>query len=85
MFNLPARMEINDAWTNVVLADAYLAQRKYKEADAAIRDAELHYRKAESAVTIERSDSILDKLADIRIKLDQIRSAIKIKAGIVVQ
>jgi hypothetical protein len=75
MDNLKARTEIHDAWTNIVLADAHLARGGYKEASAAMIDAECHYRSAQSAVTIEESGSILNSLSDLKIKLDQLRSA----------
>ena len=81
MLNLMARTEINDAWTNVVLADAYLAQDKCTEAMAAMVDAERHYRSAQSAVTIEASGSIRERLTDLKVKLDQIRSLIRRKSG----
>jgi hypothetical protein len=81
MDNLQARAEINDAWTSIVLADACLVQGKYKEAESAMLDAELHYRKAQSAVSIKQSGSILNSLADLRVRLYQIRAAIKKKSG----
>jgi len=76
MDNLQARAQINDAWTSIVLADACLTQGKYKEAESAMFDAERHYRSAQSAVSIKQSGSILNNLADLRVKLYQIRSAI---------
>jgi hypothetical protein len=76
MDNLQARAEINDAWTSIVLAHACLAQGKYKEAESAMFDAERHYRSAQSVVNIKQSGSILDNLADLRVRLYQIRSVI---------
>jgi hypothetical protein len=77
MDNLQARAEINDAWTSIVLADACLAEGKYKEAESAMFDAERYYRSAQSAVNIKQSGSILNNLADLRVRLYQIRAAIK--------
>jgi hypothetical protein len=73
---------MHDAWIAVALADAYLAQTRYKEANKALLDAESHYRKFQSALTAEKPDVILDQLTeDVRVRLDQIRVAIKINAG----
>jgi hypothetical protein len=76
MDDLQARAEINDAWTSIVLAEACLAQGKYKEGESAMFDAERHYRSAQSAVNIKQSGSILNNLADLRVRLYQIRSVI---------
>jgi hypothetical protein len=81
MWHLAARTEIHDAWTNIAHAKALLAQGKYKEANDALLDAQGHYQCARSVTTIEQAGSIQDKLADLKIKLDQIRSTIKIKSG----
>jgi hypothetical protein len=76
------RTEMHDAWTNVALADAYLAQRRYKEANEALLAAESHYSRSQSAMTVEQPDAILDQLAeDVRVRLDRIRVAIKINTG----
>ena len=80
MDNLQARAEINDAWTSIVLADACLAEGKYSEAKSAMFDAERHYRSAQSAVNIKQSGSILNNLTDLRIRLHQIRAAIRKKS-----
>jgi len=73
MLNMMARTEINDARTNIVLAEANLARGKLTEAQDAIANAERHYRNARSAVTVHQSDSILNNLTDLRIKLDQMQ------------
>ena len=80
MDNLLARTEVNDAWTSIVLADACLAQGKCNEAESAMFDAERHYRNAQSAVNGKQSGSILNNLADLRVRLHQIRSAIRRKS-----
>jgi hypothetical protein len=81
MDNLQARAEIIDAWTSIVLVKACLAQGKYIEAESAMIDAERHYRRAQSAVKMKQSGSILDNLADLRVRLYQIRAAIQKKIG----
>ena|ERR1700722_3721464 len=69
-----ARTEMHDAWTNVVLADVYIAQGKYNEANRALVSAGGHYRRSQSAVTIEQTDAILEQLTeDVRVTLDRIR------------
>ncbi len=75
MENLLARTEINEALTNIVLVNAFLNAGMYREAETARLDAEQHYRLARSAVTSQKSGPVLDSLADLRIKLDQLRSA----------
>ena len=81
MLNLAAQTELHEAWTNVAIAEIFLAQGEYEEASEAMLDAEHHCRCARSAITIEQPGSILDKLADLKVRLDQIRSAIKINSG----
>jgi hypothetical protein len=81
MDNLQARAEINDAWTSIVLADACLAEGKHKEAESAMFDAERHYRSAQSFVNARQSGSIQDNLADLRVRLHQIRAAIRKKSA----
>jgi hypothetical protein len=74
-----ARTEMHHAWTQVALADAYSAQRRYKEANGALLAAEGHYSRSKSAMTVEQTDAILDELTeDVRVRLDRIRVAIKI-------
>jgi hypothetical protein len=63
MENLMARTDIHEARANGALADAHLAQGGYEEATAAMPDAECHYKRAQSADTIERSSSIPDNRA----------------------
>jgi hypothetical protein len=75
MDDLTARTEINDAWTNLYLAEAYLAQHRYAEAGSARRDAELHYASARSGVALELSGSTLNALEDLRLKLESSRIA----------
>jgi hypothetical protein len=72
--NLKARTEIHDAWANIVLADTHLAEGKDREAGEAMLDAEHHYRCAQAIITINTSDSVLDRLAALKTKLDQVRS-----------
>ena len=82
MRNLMARTEMNDARANIVLADAYLALGRYREANEAMLDAERYYMRSQSAMTVEQPDALLDELArDQRVKLDQIRSAILKNTG----
>lgn len=81
MFNMKARTEINDAQTNIVLAEAYLLRGEYKAATTAIFDAERHCRSARSNVTIEQSDWILQNLSALRTKLDQLQNAVKTKSA----
>jgi len=81
MLNLAAQTELHDAWTNVALAETLLAQGKYKDAREALLNAEHHHRRARSVITVKQPSSILDKLADLKVRLDQIRSAIKINSG----
>ena len=81
MENLMARTEIHDAWANVVLAEALMAQAKYEEAAEIIVEAEGHYRRALSATTIVQSGSIVDRLADLKVKLDQVRFEIRKKGA----
>jgi hypothetical protein len=77
MFNSTARPEMHDAWAAVTLADVCLAQGRYKEANNALRDAECHYGRAQSAMSVGHSDAILDELAeDVRVTLDSIRTAL---------
>jgi hypothetical protein len=64
--NLKARMKIHDAWTNLVLADEYLAQGSYQEAGGTLHDTERLLRIAQSVITMEKSGSAWDKLTDIR-------------------
>jgi hypothetical protein len=71
MSNLLARTHIYDAWTNVALAEVHLAEGNDAGARAAIHDAEQYYVKAKSAV--EREDLILDNLADLLSRLNQVR------------
>jgi hypothetical protein len=75
MENLKARTEIHDAWTNVILADGHLAEGRSQDAETAILDAERHLKSAQLAITIEKSGAVLNNLADLKIKLDQVRSA----------
>lgn len=80
MPNLQARTEIHDARTNIALAEAYMMRNKYKEAAAALIDAERHYRGAQYALSFGKSsDSILNDLADLKGALDQLRTTIRIK------
>ena len=81
MLDLAAHTELHEAWTKVALAETLLTQGQYKDAHEALLDAEHHYQCARSVSTFAHLSSILDKLADLRIRLDQIRSAIKIKSG----
>jgi hypothetical protein len=83
MFNMKARTEINDALTCIVLAETGLARSDYDGAAAAIHDAECHYRSARSAVTIEKSDSILENLSMLRIRLDRLQLAVNRKSAAV--
>ena len=80
MDDLLAREKINNAWISIALADACLAQGKYEDAKSAMDDAERHYRSAQSAVNAKQSDSILNNLADLRVRLYQIRAAIRRKS-----
>ena len=73
---MAARTEISDAWAGIALVDSLLAHCRYKQADCVARDAERHYRIARALVRAGQSDSILDKLADLRAKLDEIGSVI---------
>jgi hypothetical protein len=82
MLNLAARTEMNDAWANLVLVDAFLRQCKYKEAEFAWRDAERHYQTARTTVTIQHSDSTLEKLGDLRLRLAQTRSVLRSKSEV---
>jgi hypothetical protein len=77
MEDLRARTEINDAWTNLHLAEALLTGNRYAEAEAARRDAEHHYAFARSGVASELSGSTLNALEDLRVKLGQIESTIR--------
>jgi hypothetical protein len=43
MEDLRIRTELHEAWTNISLAENRLAQREYREAEDALRDAEDHY------------------------------------------
>jgi hypothetical protein len=81
MLNLAAQTELHEAWTNVALAETRMAQGQYKDAHEAMLDAEHHYRCARSVITLAHPSPILDKLADLKVRLDQIRSAIKIHLG----
>jgi hypothetical protein len=74
MLNMMARTEISDAWANIVLAESQLKGGKFPEAHTAIVDAERHFKNAKSAV--EAPGPILDKLADLRNKLNQLQSII---------
>jgi len=72
-----ARTEIHEAWTNISLAGTYLSQDNLHEAQHAISDAEFHYNLARTYAT---DPSILDRLAKLRAKLDQIKSAVGVKS-----
>ena len=66
---------MQDAWTAVALADAYLTQGRYAEANEALLAAEGHYSRSKSAVTVEKTDAILEQLTeDVRVTLDRIRA-----------
>jgi hypothetical protein len=73
---MPARTEISDAWAGIALVDSLLTHCRYKQADSVLRAAERHYRIARALVRAGQSDSILNKLADLRAKLDHIGSVI---------
>lgn len=81
MEDLMARTEIHDACAGVALAESLLAKGKYQDATAVMLEAEGHYRNAQSATTFAHSGSTIDRLADLRVKLDQVRSAIRRKSG----
>jgi len=81
MENLTAQTEIHNAWANLVLADTYLAQGRHQDADTSMLDAQRHYRIARSAIKIKQPGPILENLQDLRIKLEQIRYAIKLQSG----
>jgi hypothetical protein len=74
MLNLRARTELNDSWANVALAEVHLKRGDRHGAQSAIADAERHFKNARSA--IEEPGQILDKLTDLRNKLNQIQSGI---------
>jgi len=76
MDRLKAETEIHDAWANVVLAGIHLTQDKYADATEALSDAEFHYVAARSCITITDSGPVLDKLNELRAKLDQVGSVI---------
>jgi hypothetical protein len=80
MEDLRARTEIHEAWTNITLAGAHITQNKFREAEGAIRDAEGHYKTARD-FSVAMPGPILDLLADLRTKLDQIRSEIRMESA----
>jgi hypothetical protein len=80
MDTLKARTEIHDAWACVFLADTHLGHGRCEEASMAMADAERHYRAARCGVTIVTSGSILNNLADLRIKMQQVCAAIRKKS-----
>jgi hypothetical protein len=67
MDDLSARTEINDAWTNLHLAEADLAQPRYAEAESARYHAQLHYANARSGAALELPDLTLNALEDLRL------------------
>jgi len=81
--NLEARTEINNAWANVALADNCVKHGEYIAASDALADAEVHYKKAQSVITIEKSGPVRDNLDNLRVRLDQLRSAIARARGTV--
>ena len=82
MLNLSARTEMNDAWAKLALVDSFLRQCKYTEAGFALSDAERHYQTARTTVTIQHSDSTLEKLGDLRLRLAQTRSILRSKSEV---
>jgi hypothetical protein len=79
MRNLEAPAEINEAWTNLVFAGTLLIQGNYDAAASALRDAERHYQRAQSAARAEQSVVILTNLKSLRGSIDQTRSDIKVR------
>ena len=78
MDEIRARNEIHEAWTSVAVAEGRLARNNCSEALDAIHDAEAHYRMACHFTPLGRTQ---DKLSELRTRLDQMRSNIRIGAS----
>jgi hypothetical protein len=78
---LRARTNIHDALTNVAMAEAFVSQGRYAQAEEALRDAENHYRRAESDIRGQGAGLVSGRLADVRNRIDRTRRTAQARSG----